>query len=916
MKPTSFFGTLLLLTLFCSGALQAQDRQLTFEDIMRWEDLSGEVISGNGQWLAYEVWPDRGDGEVRVRSVEGDTGYTLELGEDPAITPDGQWVGAYREVPFGAEGDDAPVQGMFLLNTGSGDVQEIDSVSSFQFSEDGRWLAIRRMLADSVSEAYDDNGHLGAPLRLMNLQSGANEELSFVSDMAFDSTSTWLSYSVVDTSGSGNGLYLRELSGGGATHTAAAMEDALFDNLAWDHDTGRLAFTSAPLDSTYFSGTADLQLWSSDGMQTRTLVAGSEVPEQWWLRSDNDLEWTRDNNRLFFGVQNRELMEADLPGSGDSGEEDEGEADPYDMQEILDEKSVDVWHWDDPLIKTHERETWNQRKGQLYRAVYHLDTDEYVQLATEEVPDVEANHDPEVTLASSSMPYRKQMTWDGFYSDYYIMDLRTGEKTLITERLDGGVELSPGGNYALYFRDKDWHLYDVGEESTQNLTDGMEVPFWDEDHDYPSPTPGYGVAGWIEGEEQVLVYDKYDIWSFDTESGEAANLTRDGRQRHLTYRIERLDYDRDYFAPDERLLLEAFYDREKYEGLFSMRLDRRGTTELLGEPLNYEVGQQADDADRILFTKESYDLYPNIWVSEGMDFSETRQLTDLHDNLHADYNWGRAEIIQWTDVKGDTVRGAVIKPDDYDPDQRYPVMTYFYRFFSQRAYEFNNITNDDRPVLPQYVSDGYVVFLPDVHFTVGFPGPSSVKSLVPGILKLIDMGIAHPDKLGLHGHSWSGYQTAHIITETDIFDAAIAGAPVSNMTSAYSGIRWGSGLARQFQYEQTQSRIGGSLWEYPERYIENSPVFFADRIETPLMLMFGDEDTAVPWYQGIELYLAMRRLGKDAVFLQYHNEPHHLQRYGNRLDYAVKMKEYFDHYLRGMPAPDWIEEGVPYRGGN
>jgi dipeptidyl aminopeptidase/acylaminoacyl peptidase len=334
----------------------------------------------------------------------------------------------------------------------------------------------------------------------------------------------------------------------------------------------------------------------------------------------------------------------------------------------------------------------------------------------------------------------------------------------------------------------------------------------------------------------------------------------------------------------------------------------------LEEPKRFDVVAKAEESDRLLYSRESYDEYPNLWISDDMHFGDVRRLTSLHTDLHEKYNWGTAELIEWTSLDGDTIQGAVIKPDNYVEGKRYPVMTYFYRFFSQRAYEFNNITNDDRPVLPQYVSDGYVVFLPDIRFDVGTPGFSSTKSLVPGIHKLIEMGIADPDKLGLHGHSWSGYQTAFIITQTDIFDAAIAGAPVANMTSAYSGIRLGSGLARQFQYEQTQSRIGGSLWEYPERYIENSPLFFADRINTPLLIMFGDEDTAVPWEQGIELYLAMRRLDKDAVFLQYHNEPHHLQEYANRLDYAIKMKEYFDHYLKGAPAPDWITDGVPYQG--
>jgi dipeptidyl aminopeptidase/acylaminoacyl peptidase len=176
------------------------------------------------------------------------------------------------------------------------------------------------------------------------------------------------------------------------------------------------------------------------------------------------------------------------------------------------------------------------------------------------------------------------------------------------------------------------------------------------------------------------------------------------------------------------------------------------------------------------------------------------------------------------------------------------------------------------------------------------------------------MGVADPKRIGIHGHSWGGYGTAYVVTQTDFFACAIAGAAVGNMTSAYSGIRWESGVARQMQYEKQQSRIGGSLWEKPELFWENSPVFFADRIRTPLLLMHGDEDGAVPWYQSIELYLAMRRLGKDCVFLQYRGEPHHPQKYANKLDYSIKMKQYFDHYLKGEPAPDWLAKGVLYNG--
>ncbi len=256
----------------------------------------------------------------------------------------------------------------------------------------------------------------------------------------------------------------------------------------------------------------------------------------------------------------------------------------------------------------------------------------------------------------------------------------------------------------------------------------------------------------------------------------------------------------------------------------------------------------------------------------------------------------------------------MIKPGNYIPGKRYPVLVYYYEIFSDRLYQFNQPAIGHRPPFAYYTSNDYVIFLPDVRYDIGIPGMSAVKCLVPGVQKLIDMGIADPKGIGLHGHSWSGYQTLYAITQTNIFSAAVAGAAVANMTSAYGGIRLESGLARPFQYEKTQSRIGKTLWERRDLYIDNSPLFFADRIQTPTLMEFGDEDDAVPYLQGLEMYIAMRRLGKNAILLQYRKEPHHLKKSANKLDYTIKMKEYFDHYLKGGKPADWITKGVPYRG--
>ncbi|WP_246043126.1 alpha/beta hydrolase family protein [Fodinibius saliphilus] len=893
----------------------AQNKKLTFEDVMKWEDISDSHFSDNGEWLVYSVWPDRGDGEVRIRSLEEDKIFTVKMGDDPRITRNGNWVGAYLKPKLidqiKAE-KDKPKQGLALLNTANGTTIEKDSVKSFEFSNDGKWAVVHFYQSKSIKDKKSKNDYLGTKMILRNLESGQEYSVPFVKEVAFDSTSHHLAYSVVDTNGANNGLFYRDLeSSSSEKQTVVKAGNQLFANLEWDHNDEKLAFTQASLDTTFETDDADLRIWQVNDEGVRTLVEAGDVDKEWALRTNNDLEWTENGERLFFGLMSREMAEVNQKKK----EEKADSVDIYSREQILDKKEMDVWHYDDPRIKTHEKESWTWRKKRTYRAVYHMDNAQWVQLADHKVPNVEVSQNPDYVLGQSRVPYLQEMTWDGFFSDYYIIDLKTGGRTKVIEKLRSDAVLSPKGNYVVFYQDKDWHLYNVEEELYRNLTKHLDTPFYNEDHDYPYPVQGYGIAGWMKGDKAVMIYDKYDVWKFFTDEGKAVNLTEDGRDRDIIYRIERTEKDRKTFDPSDEVLVRGFYDHKKNYGFYTLKLDEPGTEKKLETDHKYNFVTSAEDSDRIIYSREKYDEYPNLWVSNDLSFGDTERLTGLHLNLHDTYNWGTAELIEWSDMDdGQTIRGALIKPDNYDPDKKYPVLIYYYRFFSQRAYEFNNITTDDRPTLPQWVSDNYVVFLPDIRFEVGTPGFASTKSLVPGVQKLIEMGIAHPDKLGLHGHSWSGYQTAFMITQTDIFDAAIAGAPVSNMTSAYSGIRWGSGLARQFQYEQTQSRIGGSLWEYPERYIENSPVFYADRINTPLLMMFGDEDTAVPWYQGIEMYLAMRRLDKDAVFLQYRDEPHHLQKYANKLDYAIKMKEYFDHYLRGEEAPEWITDGVPYRG--
>lgn len=901
----------LVILIFITHNSQAQG-VLSFEDVMKFEDIQTPVISSQGNWIAYGVWPDRGDGKVVIQHTTSNSEYSIDLGSRPVISFNEKWVLAYKNVSLVDElkaKKNKPKRGLVLLNLANGAIQEFDSVSTFSLSNNGLWLAVKGYQSKEIEDLKHKNKKLGTNVSLINLESQTTRTLDFVSEMSFDSLSNYFSYSVIDTSGAGNGLFSYELEKDAVTEVHSSV-NGFYDNLTWDPKRPRLAFTSALLDSSYKDGDATLYLWDAKKNRQETLVKPEDTSEEWTLKSNNRLTFTHDGKRLFFGLMSQEMVDLD----NKEKDEDE-EIDIYDIESIVEDRGMDLWHGDDPRIKTHEKVTFNGRKGRTYTSVYHLDKKRWVQLADMEMPFIQITHNKNKVMGSTDEPYLKEVVYEGSFRDWFVVDLEKGTRIKVAERTsNGSAILSPDGKSVVFYHEKNWHVVDTKTGTSRNLTEGLGVPFYNEDHDYPSQVPGYGMTGWIEGGKSVLINDKYDIWKISTSKSDAVNLTGGmGRADKRIFRVRNLGIDNN-FGKSEDLLLTSYHDLNKNFGFYSANTGSSGIQRLLEEDKKFTFVAKAKESNQILFKREAYDEFPNLWVAKDKSFSERDQISELHMDLKQKWNWGKAELIDWLSLDGTYIQGIVIKPDNYDPNKRYPIMTYYYRFFTNRLHDFNEPKTNHRPVYAQYVSDDYVVFLPDIRFEIGRPGFAATKSLVPGIQKLIEMGIADEDKLGLHGHSWSGYQTAFIVTQTDIFDAAVTGAPVSNMTSAYSGIRWASGRARQFQYEKTQSRIGESLIEAPEKYIENSPVFFADKITTPMLIQHGDADGAVPWYQSIELYLAMRRYNKDVVFLQYHDEPHHLQKFPNKLDYAIRMKQYFDYYLKGVGEPGWILDGEVYLG--
>ena len=944
-------------------------KALTFTDLMQFRTIQTPILSDDGSWAAYELRPDRGDGEVIFQSLDGERTLSVPRGQAPALSADGAWAAAkivpsLEETETAGDDDAKATDQLYLVSTSGGaEATTLERVKAFAFSNDGKWLLVHHEKPEALDAEDQDSTEsteatetgeqetvepgsgeteateteatetetegdpsehdekkderLGTELRLRHLESGTELSIAHVESAVFSEEGAHLAYAVAAPEGK-NGLFVLALGDGLPSLenavTVGEHDNGRYTHAAWAEPQARLAVVAAVDDEDGEPGPGAVHLWDAEE-GARQIVGTEDAPDGFFVPSVNELTWSRDGERLFFGFKPKDPDAKEDAEDAADGDDEESPFDPYDTEAILAKTELDVWHVDDPSIKTNARQEWEEEKDRTYLAVHHLKDGRTVSLGSLEIRQVDPTHAPGGVIGRADTPYLKDRTWDGFYADLYWIPMDGGEPVRLAERVQqDDATLSPDGRQVVWYEDRHWFLWD-GKE-TRNLTAELGTPFADEDHDYPMDVPGYGSPGWLDDGSAVLIYDKFDLWSFPTGAGEPVRLTDDeGRETQTRFRLWDLDPDADHWSTESPWLLTGYRDQHKNDSVWSLSVgeDGAGKLQKLEEKnKRFSFVAKAEDADRILFTRESYREFPDLRIADTQ-FQGRKRLSDANPQI-ADFAWGHAELVEFANMDGVPMHGVLIRPETLAEGERCPVLIYYYRFFSQRLHRFNEPKVNHRPSFPVYASHGYCVFLPDVRFEVGRPGLSAVRALVPGVQKLVDMGVADPDALGLHGHSWSGYQTAFAVTQTNIFAAAVAGAPVSNMTSAYGGIRYGSGLARQFQYEKSQSRLGVSLWENRDLYIENSPLFYADRIHTPLLLQFGDVDEAVPWTQGIELYLALRRLGKEAVFLQYRDEPHHLKKYANKLDYAIKMKQYFDHYLKGEPAAAWITEGVPYRG--
>ncbi len=884
-----------------------------------WKALQMLKMSNSGEWASWVVNPQEGDGVLTIRNVKTGKEINIPRGTAQVFSADSKWVVARIKPLYQAtrqakikkkKGLELPQDSLVIVNLATGKIEKFPGLQSFSMGKNGsEWVAWTTVDTAYIKPKALKQKDTGKPLVIRNLASGKTKVVNWVDK--FNVSPDGMKVAVVikpskkdTTAVSGIGVVT-------LPDTAFYLidrEKQFYGAPVFNPKSSLMAFTLS--NDSNKTGTKRAELYFVDmaapmnkpvrlsdaGLKRAMTVAGNG--EGLYFNQYTKPEFTEDGKHLKAGVA-KEIVPDDTT--------------------IVDFEvaGLDIWRWDAPMTPPQENLAKESLRKYTFPVVFDLETKQGMLLADDNLTDVriaKSETFPRYALASKAVnPIERQ--WNNApATDITLIDLQSGNSKKALTVPGGMAFLSDSGNYIVWYDDRNYHSYNIATGETVNLTEMMEYPIWDESQDRPGARSFYGFA-LIENEDAILIYDKHDIFRVDL-SGKTApvNITAgDGRANNRRYRNIYTDPEKRKVKAGETLLLSVFNYGDKKNGLATLALGKPSAPVIRTvEPYQFTRIVKAKDKNVYVFQKANFNTSPDVYLVSGYDFANAKKSSDINPQMK-DYNWGTAELVKWNAYNGEPTEGVLYKPEDFDPSKKYPMLVVFYETNSENLYKYYNMEPSWSWVnYPFYVSRGYVILVPDVHYAYGIPGESAYNYICSGVEELCKRyEWIDKDHIGIDGQSWGGYQTAFLVTRTNMFACAGSGAPVANMTSAFGGIRWESGGSRQVQYERGQSRIGRNLWEAPELYIANSPVFYADRVETPLLIMHNDNDGAVPWYQGIEMFMALRRLQKPVWMLQYNGEAHNIRQRRNRKDITIRLQQFFDHYLKGAPMPKWMKEGIP-----
>lgn len=849
-------GLLLFLLFTCTALAQTNDKLHYTADLdSLWSrNTYLKNSTTDGKWVTFTEVFDHSAATVWLKNTTNTTTYTFPKASGGIFSMDNKWFGCITSL-----------NELCLINLGKRTQQIVQDCTSFRFSASGEYVAM-------VQQSTE--GKKG--LRVRHLDSRQETFIDHVSKFEWHPTSNRLLASINEED---------------------FHQVILFDAATKEQELV-LESSKNSFKHFFWSGSGNAALLAEEGKNECLLH----------YYSDRGALQTLGQNAL-----NKQFPLASLLCSQLSISDDGTKILFYRQEQSQTTLSavngVEIWEsaapWIGSKMMAYER---NERQRQA--TVWYPETGALVAIETEESPSSAFSIHHPFALVFNQLDY-EPLYKEWVNADLYVVNMVTGEKQLVVKNQymgSGFVTISPEGKYVAYFRANRWWVYSISTKTTINLTHDLAVQFANESRNLPGDVAPYGKPVWTIADESLLLYDAFDIWLCAVDGSDTRRLTK-GRENQLSYRVN-TEYSRTTapritsssaylsMAVDMRkgFLLDVEATDQSKTGYAFWHQDEKKRFRLLEERKIDGVLASAD-LNTFIFKKQKFNEPPSIHILDKKSRKQ-RLLFQSNANLLT-FDLGRSELIHY-DIAGEQLSGTLLYPAQFNPDKKYPMVVYIYEKVAKQVNDFNPPSNYEYIGFNslKFITDDYFVLYPDITYTVGNPGVSALHCVTAAVDKALENGFIDPHKVGLVGHSFGGYEASFIAGHSNRFAAIVAGAGVTNFTSHYHSVGWNWKQPEIWRYESQQWRMGASYYANKEGYLRNSPMEHVENINTPLLLWTGREDYQVHWSQSVELFMALKRLGKVSKLLLLEKETHFVLDKKKQYHLSSAIKEWFDYYCK------------------
>ena len=892
-----------LLACSCLNLLGQTKPTLQPKEYGQWETIStfpgAFGLSPDGTWLATQITRSNRNNELRLSKVSGGEPKVIAFATGVLFSSDSAWAAYAMGISEAREEklrkDKKPVQRKLgFINLNSGETSTVDGVESFAFSPNGAYLAMKKYAPEKPGEA-DPEAAVGAGLIVRALASGKDTAFGNASEFAWQdmpNTGRLLALAINSEDKAGNAIQLFDPETG--TLKVLDSAPANYIGLSWRKKSNDLAVLKSNSDDKFEGPTYTAMAWRNGVAVTYNPAKDPQLPAAMRTVSFRKPSWSDDGKTIFLGVAKWN----EKPPAANKTDEEEPAA-------------VDIWHWRDADVMAKQKTGAKADAQRNMLSAWNLESGKLVLLAHTFTEAVTPIRNSNLSLVSDWSGYALERSVGRPAADISLLDNATGARTALKTRLaeDHYVTSSPAGKYLLYLENDHYWTVNIATGAAVNLTKAAATSFVNQESDATvKQKPAFGIAGWTEGDASVILYDKTDLWEFASNGSKSKRLT-DGAADQVRHRYVKLDPDEESIDLSKPIYLSLFGYWTKKSGFGLLQGGRE--QHLVWADKSFDRLTKARDANQFAYLAQTFEETPNVYVGDNLLKSATR-VTNTNPDQNK-YAWGRNQLIEYRTSKGARLQAALYYPAGYEAGKQYPMIVYLYEKLSDNLHHYVAPSERDYYNAGAMTQHGYFVLHPDIAFVPREPGVSVVDCVSTAVKKVIGMGAVDPKRVGVVGHSWGGFDTAFLATHTDIFSAAVAGAPITDLVSNYGNHHWSSGIAETDHIETGQQRMEVPLWEDLQAYIRNSAIFNVQNMTTPLLIEVGDADGTVFFHQGVELYNIARRARKNVVLLVYGGEDHGLRKKADQMDYQNRIFAWFDTYLKGEPAPKWISEGRSYQ---